>query len=391
MSSKILIIDDSDTFRNMLDALICRADPDAEVEQAENAAQGMTMLRENDYDCVFLDYILPDMNGISMLHEIHDPQSGIPLPPPIIMLTGTDDYKVITAAIKAGALDFMSKDQVSKDSLFIVMTKAMQYFELKKSQQHAEEQLLHAQKMESVGLLAGGIAHDFNNLLTVVFGNIKFLTRGVSKLDGEHPALIKHIDAIDRAARRGAGLVKRLMIFSRQRSMELKPICLNGFLQDMSVLLSHSIGVSIDLEAEYAEDLWPVYMDETQLGSAIMNIAINARDAMPDGGILKFTTGNCVVTHEMKAELPDLEPGKYAVLSIKDTGSGIPEEIISKIFDPFFTTKDVGKGTGLGLSISHKIVEEHGGTLSLGEGGRLGGACFRMVLPNAGPDTGAAR
>ena len=215
----------------------------------------------------------------------------------------------------------------------------------------AQEQLRQSQKMEALGQLTGGIAHDFNNLLTVVVGGLDI----IAKRD-EDPKLKRYAENALAAAERGARLTAQLLAFSRVQRLEVRPTMAAPLIQNMRPLLRNVLGPGITKEFNLDEAMMPVMADPTQLEVAILNLAINARDAMPDGGVLTFTTRPVKVKSD-----PDLEDGEYIELTISDTGSGMPPEIAERAFEPFFTTKEVGKGTGLGLSMVYGMARQSGG------------------------------
>ena len=220
--------------------------------------------------------------------------------------------------------------------------------------ERAQAALAQSQKMEAVGQLTGGIAHDFNNLLTVIFGNLELIER---RTDDEKTARLA--DFARQAADRAAKLTHQLLAFSRTQNLTLKAVDLNGLVTGMHDLLGRTIGPMVRIEMALDPASPWASADANQLELAILNLSINARDAMADGGVLTIATG------DRSAEGGDLAPGDYAVISVRDTGSGIPTHLLSKVFDPFFTTKPIGKGTGLGLSQVYGIAQQSGGTVRL--------------------------
>ncbi len=240
-----------------------------------------------------------------------------------------------------------------------------------------EEQFRQVQKMESVGRLAGGIAHDFNNLLTVIIGQSDLALRSVPKDSPAHPRL----DAIREASRRAATLTQQLLAYSRKQHLEPKLISPNAVVTGVEGILRRVIGEDIDLVATLASDIGCTKADPGQLEQVILNLAFNARDAMPKGGRIVIETGNVgpAGPHPQPGENPP-HPGRYVFLSVSDTGSGMTEEVRSKAFDPFFTTKEVGQGTGLGLSIVYGIVaQSHGEAVIESRPGE--GTTVRIFLP----------
>ncbi|TWE07731.1 PAS domain S-box-containing protein [Pseudomonas sp. AG1028] len=226
----------------------------------------------------------------------------------------------------------------------------------------AEEQLRQAQKMEAIGQLTGGIAHDFNNLLAGILGSLELIQRKLPAND--HPQLARFVDAAIASANRGASLTHRLLAFARRQSLDLRPVQVNALVCALEDLLVRTLGEQIALEIQLSYDLWPTRSDSHQLENALINLAINARDAMPEGGTLRIETRNTQLG-ESEAHNYQVPPGDYLLLSVSDTGCGMPEEIIRHAFEPFFTTKPVGQGTGLGLSMVYGFVKQTGGYLHL--------------------------
>jgi PAS domain S-box-containing protein len=239
-----------------------------------------------------------------------------------------------------------------------------------------QEQLQQAQKLESIGRLAGGVAHDFNNLLTVINGYSDLL---LNQLDEEDP-LREHVDEIFKAGTRAVGLTRQLLAFSRKQVVEPKPLDLNAVVAESTNMLRRLLGEDIELVAELDPSLGMVMADPGQVHQVLMNLAVNARDAMPGGGRLVIKTANTEMDKLAAAGRPETMPGPCVMLAVSDTGVGIETEIQGSIFDPFFTTKGEGEGTGLGLSTVYGVVQQCGGTISLSsEPGQ--GATFKIYLP----------
>jgi len=242
--------------------------------------------------------------------------------------------------------------------------------------QALEERLRHGQKMEAVGQLTGGIAHDFNNLLTAVLGNLELLLEEV----GVEPDAEELVRNAYEAGRRGAELIRHLLVFSRRQELNPKVIDLNELIRSTTGFLRRTLGEQIAVSLNLAPDLWATLADSGQVASTIANLAINARDAMPDGGTLVVTTANCSVTLADAAS--GLTPGDYVQLVVADTGAGMDAETLSRAFDPFFTTKTEGGGTGLGLSMIYGFARESGGSVEIdSKPGR--GTTVRLHLPRA--------
>jgi PAS domain S-box-containing protein len=223
-----------------------------------------------------------------------------------------------------------------------------------------EEEFRQAQRLEALGQLTGGIAHDFNNLLTVISGNLQLL-----RLKLQDERLSRYLGEAERAAEMGARLNQRLMTFARQRRLAPVAASLDKHVADMRELLQRTIGENIVVTTKLAVGLWPVLVDPTEIESAILNLAINARDAMPEGGNLLIETENIVIDNAGEHTRQELPPGRYVRLSVSDTGSGMPPEVLARAFEPFFTTKEPGKGTGLGLSSLYGFVKQSGGHVTI--------------------------
>jgi PAS domain S-box-containing protein len=238
-----------------------------------------------------------------------------------------------------------------------------------------EEQLRQSQKMEAVGQLAGGIAHDFNNLLTVIKGNSQLLLERLHEADSRRAG----VEQVQKAADKAAGLTSQLLAFSRKQVVAFRVLDLNAVLSNMVQLLPRLLGERIELSIVHGKELGRVKADPGQIEQIIMNLALNARDAMPDGGRLMVETKN-VDLDQSYGEHGQIEPGRYVQLAVSDTGVGIETEALPHIFEPFFTTKPVGKGTGLGLSTVYGIVQQSNGYI-LASSERGAGTTFRLYLP----------
>jgi two-component system NtrC family sensor kinase len=221
-----------------------------------------------------------------------------------------------------------------------------------------EAQLHQAQKMEAVGLLTSGIAHDFNNLLTIVSGNIALLEADLDTTDARRQ---RFMTSALSGCERASELTKRLLSFARREPVDPQPVDINEVITRMSDLAWHSLGDQIATTSRLSDELWPVFVDPNQLETALLNLALNARDAMAGGGRLTIETANCHVEEAAVEAHPNIGPGDYVAISIGDTGCGMPQEVRDKAFDPFFTTKEAGKGTGLGLSQVNGFVTRFGG------------------------------
>ena len=253
------------------------------------------------------------------------------------------------------------------------------------AQKALETKFAQAQKMQAVGQLAGGVAHDFNNLLTVIIGNSEFLLM-------RHPAgdpSFKEINEIQQNALRAANLVRQLLAFSRKQTLQPKVLALRDVLGELAIMLQRLLREGVSLKVEPSKDIWPIHADEAQITNAIINLVVNARDAMPQGGIVTIRTENETVSAPVPIDTAIMPAGDYVRIDVADTGTGIPKENLGKIFDPFFTTKPTGQGTGLGLATVYGIVKQTGGFITVeSEVGK--GTTFRIYLPRFKGEIAAA-
>ncbi len=241
-----------------------------------------------------------------------------------------------------------------------------------------QEQLHQAQKMEAVGQLTGGLAHDFNNLLMIIIANLDLLD---TMLKGQ-PAAQKLVNAAIGASLRGAELTKQLLAFSRRQQLQPQAIDVNQLVSATAELLRRTLGEAVDIKTAFGQQIWTAEADPSQVESALVNLSINARDAMPGGGQLTIETANATLDMAYADDNPDAAPGDYVMLAVTDTGTGMPPDVVRRVFEPFFTTKAVGKGTGLGLSMVYGFAKQSGGHVKIySEAGH--GTTVRLYLPKA--------
>ncbi len=226
----------------------------------------------------------------------------------------------------------------------------------------AEEALVQAQKIEAVGQLTGGVAHDFNNLLTVIIGGLDTVKRNA----GADPARVNRAaDMALHGAQRAAALTSRLLAFARRQPLNPKALKINETVRDLADLLHRTLGETVELETVLGQRVWPIEADQNQLESAIVNLAVNARDAMPNGGRLTIETANAELDESYVQTDAEVIPGQYVMIAVSDSGGGMSKETLARVFEPFFTTKEVGRGTGLGLSMVYGFVKQSGGHVTI--------------------------
>lgn len=288
---------------------------------------------------------------------------------------------LFTAMVLTALLAIATRSAVSD---LIARTQELEEESLRR--QDAEDSLRQVQKMEAVGELSGGIAHDFNNLLTIIMGNLDTLKRRIAdaKRDKTGKSFVatleKPVDAAMYGARSAAQLTQRLLAFSRRQALEPVRVDMNRLVTDMTDLLKRSLGEQISVETVLGAGLWQAFVDPNQLENALLNLTLNARAAMPDGGCLTIETANTYLDDGYSRRFGDIEPGQYVVLCVTDTGTGIPADVIDHVFEPFFSTKSPGEGSGLGLSMVHGFVKQSGGHVRIySEEGH--GTTVKLYLP----------
>jgi two-component system, cell cycle sensor histidine kinase and response regulator CckA len=328
-------------------------------------------------DIIISDYRMPRFDGLTALRLAleHAPFT------PVIILTSAMNEDTAVECMKTGAADYVIKEHIKRLGQAVVH--ALQEEQLRKEQRRAEEenarleqQLFQSQKIESLGRLAGGVAHDFNNMLTVILGNIELMKQ---ELPEDH-VLAKGIREIEKAAVHSQAITRQLLAFSRKQVIEPKIIDLNESIGRTQETLFRLIGEDIDLRFNPGKDLWKVRFDLSQIDQILVNLAVNSRDAMPEGGSLAIRTENVYLDEAFCWEHPPCSAGDYVLLTVSDNGLGMDSETVSHVFEPFFTTKEEGKGTGLGLATVYGIIKQNHGFVDVrSEPGQ--GAEFRIYIP----------
>lgn len=349
---------------------------------------------QHSFDLVLVDLRMPDQSGLECLREAIRRRLRLP---PFIVISGRGDEAAAIATLTLGAADYISKREgylnqltyciehaISRDRL----TRLNEQLRIELAERERAEtermkleaQLRQSQKMEAIGQLAGGIAHDFNNILAAMMMQAELALN----VEGMPAEVRDGLVEIGRAAERAAALTRQLLLFSRRQVMVPRGLDLNEAVIGMSKMLGRIVGEDVEMQLRLQSAPLFTHADPGMIDQVLMNLTVNARDAMPRGGRLTIETAELILDPEGAAQIPDATPGRYVSLAVRDTGCGIPPEIMPHIFEPFFTTKEAGKGTGLGLATVFGIVKQHGGWISLeSEGGR--GTTFTVFLPQADP------
>jgi signal transduction histidine kinase len=390
LTGHILVVDDDDGARYVKVHTLSRQG--YRVSEAALAQTALELIETEMPDLVLLDVRLPDGNGVEVCRRVKAafPQVTV-LQTSSALISAQDRAEALEAGADSYLIEPIEPDELiavirallrmrHAEQLLRKMNESLEARvvertgELAESQRmllseragrrEAENVLWHAQKLEAVGRLTGGIAHDFNNLLTVISGNLELLQSTVTgERERSRNGQLQLISSALRATEHGAQMTQQLLAFARRGVLQSKTVDLNAVLSGMADFLRRTIGDTISLEFAEKPGLWPCYVDPVQFEAAVLNLAINARDAMPNGGTLKIELDN-VDMRKGQREI-DISPGRYACVRIIDTGIGMTDEVIERAFEPFFTTKNVGEGSGLGLSQVYGFVNQSGGDVKI--------------------------
>ena len=368
----ILLIDDDPQAQALIEMALIDAHFERKIEVAATAALGLERIKADQHDIYLVDQRLPDGTGLDLIRVAKD----LGTDKPFILMTGYGSGALDEAALREGAADYVEKHLVGAH-LERSIRYALRNWMSSRALHDREEQLRQSQKMEAIGRLAGGVAHDFNNLLTAIIG----YTDMIAERSDVDPATTREVLEIRRAADRGAALTRQLLAFSRKQFLHPTVININESVAGLLHMLPRLIGDHIHTDARLGSGIGYVKADASQIEQVIVNLVLNARDAMPAGGHVTIETTNVELTEErLSGEGLGLEPGPYVMLAITDTGVGMDDVTRAHAFEPFFTTKSKGKGTGLGLATVYGIIDQSGGGIAMDTApGR--GTSIRIYLP----------
>jgi signal transduction histidine kinase len=365
-----LIVEDSEDDAALLLRELRRGGFDVIHQRVDTPAAMTYAIDSQKWDLVISDHSMPHFTGIDALHVLRAKGSRIPF----IFVSGTIGEETAVSALKDGAQDYLMKTNLKR--LVTAVQRELREAEQRQERERLERQVQQLHKFETIGRLAGGIAHDFNNVIGAIVGWAELCSQETQPGTHLHERIHKIMEQADTAA----ALTSQLLSFARRQFLQPKRIDLNMLVLQSTSLLRRVIGEHITITVETASDLHVTLADPSQIDQVLVNLCLNARDAMPKGGRLVLETTNIEITEEYCRFATYAQPGSYVLLSVSDTGVGMDAETIEQIFEPFFTTKEMGKGTGLGLATVYGIVKQHNGFLNVeSEPGK--GTIFQIYLP----------
>lgn len=371
---RILLVDDDEDDYLITQDLLSDINADKyELEWVSTYELATERMVRSEHDIYLVDYRLGKHSGLELLRWAMAESCKAPL----ILLTGQGDHQVDLEAMEAGAADYLVKDKLDANLLERSIRYAVEGFRAQEDRIKLEAELRQAQKMEAIGHMAGGIAHDFNNVLTAILSYASLARRHV---EPDHPVYSKLV-GIEESSQRAANLTHQLLAFARRQVVVPRTLDLNDVVLNLDKLLRRLINAEIELVTLPGQNLNYVKVDPGQMEQILVNLVVNARDAMPNGGKLTIRTMNENLTQKFTQNHVGVEPGDYVCLCVSDDGTGMPESVKARIFDPFFTTKELGKGTGLGLATCYGIVKQNNGHILVDS--EVGvGTTFNIYFPS---------
>lgn len=343
-----------------------------DLQTATRLATGLEMLREDDIEVVLLDLTLPDSRGLETFVRLHEEAPKTP----VVVLTGLEDEDLASTAVRQGAEDYLVKGKVAGDLLIRSVRYAVERSRAKREREARDEAMRRSEKLELFRQLVGGIAHDFKNVLAAILTT----SAAVSQELGPDHELAELFGVIRRSADRGTSMVRQLLAFSREEPAKPEVLSLNDVIGGLRKLLRGTVRDDVELSFKLEPALTTVKVDPNEIEQALLNMALNAEDAMHGGGELTVSTFNFEVDEAFAREHPELAEGSYAVLSVADDGCGMTDEVAARAFEPYFTTKERERGIGLGLATVYSAVQRAGGHVVLDT--EIGvGTSFRIFLP----------
>ncbi|HVS53402.1 MAG TPA: response regulator [Opitutaceae bacterium] len=366
---KILHLEDNACDAELIHGAFRAEWPDCTIEVVASRDDYTARLLAGGHDLIVSDFKLVNFDGLAALKLAREKQPATPF----VFLSGTIGEDRAIEALRSGASDYVLKDRPKR--LIPAVRQALENARQVRERQAAEEQLLRVQRLENIGMLAAGIAHDFNNVLAPVLMAVSLLRDRLTAANEQ-----KLLSSIEKSVERGTGLIRQILGFAHGVTGEPQLMQPKHLLRELTDVMHQTFPKEIQIESRIETNLWPLRINPTQLHQVLLNLCVNARDAMPRGGTLHLCGSNRELDDVSAAAIAGTRPGSYVVFEVIDTGTGIPPEILARIWEPFFTTKEAGRGTGLGLPTVRGIVESYGGVISLHS--RLGhGTTFQIFLP----------